>query len=147
MLILLSQPILTLLLAILFLLFVKSNNNRYGITLSYKAFHKFSQKNSAVLDIIDIRSKERFYESHTVGSQHSSLCEYSQRKDRKLVIVHDSDVALADYFRENNIKQFSDNIYQTNMIDHNLKQYQLLDDGGFRGNELSALMKNNELAG
>lgn len=147
MLILLSQPILTLLLAILFLLFVKSNNNRYGITLSYKAFHKFSQKNSAVLDIIDIRSKERFDESHTVGSQHSSLCEYSQRKDRKLVIVHDSDVALADYFRENNIKQFSDNIYQTNMIDHNLKQYQLLDVGGFRGNELSALMKNNELAG
>lgn len=145
MLILLSQPMTTLLLAILFLLFIKSNNNRYGITLSYKGFQKLLAKSSETLHIIDIRNKERFDEYHTVGSQHLGLLKSSQYKGKKIIIVHDSDIALAGYFREHNIKQFSDNIYQTNMIDHNFKQYQV-DEGGFKGNELSALMKNSESA-
>ena len=146
MLILLNQPMLTLLLVILLLLFIKSNNNRYGITLSHKRYRRLLAKNSDVLDIVDIRDKERFDESHTVGSQHFSSVKISQNQDRKLVIVHDSDIQLANYFREHNLKQFSDNIYQTNMIDHNFNQYQLVDAGIFKGSELSALMKNNELA-
>lgn len=132
-------------LAILFLLLIKSNDNRYGIALSHKAFKRLLAKNHEALDVIDIRNKERFEESHAIGSQHCSLSKLSQTKGRKLVIVHDSNIKLADYFRENNLKQFSDHIYQTNMIDHNLRQYHLA-GGVFKGNELSALIKNSESA-
>ena len=146
MLILLNQPMMTLFLVILLLLFLKSNNNRYGISLSYRAYHKYLENNSHLLDIVDIRNKERFDESHTVGSQHLGSLEVSQVKGRKLVIVHDSDIELANYFLQHGIKQFSDSIYQTNMIDHNLKQYHSAGAGIFSGSELSALMKNNESA-
>lgn len=136
----------TLLLLLLLLLFLKSNNNRYGISLSCRSYHKFLEKNSDLVDIIDIRNKERFDESHTIGSLHLSLPNSSQVKGRKLVIVHDSDIELAKYFLQHNLKQFSDNIYQTNMIDHDLKQYQSEVFGTFSGSEPSALIKNNESA-
>lgn len=131
-------------LAILLLLLIKSNHNRFGITLSYKGFQRLLAKNSGLVDIIDIRDKQRFDESHTVGSQHCDLMEAPQVSNKKLVIVHDSDIQLANYFREHKLSQFSDNIYQTNAIDHDFRQYQLLEHGDFKGSDLSALMKNNE---
>ena len=146
MLILLNLPMVTVLLFILLLLFLKSNNNRYGISLSFNAYQRLINKENAELDIIDIRNKDRFEESHTNGCRHYSTIEAVQNDGAKLIIVHDSEIELADFFRKHKLKQFSDNIYRTNMIEHNLKQYQLAVVGASNGNNLSALIKNSDSA-
>lgn len=44
-------------------------------------------------------------------------------KSSKVLIIHDSDISLKDLFIGLGLDNFSDHIYQTNIIDHNLKQY------------------------
>lgn len=144
MLILLNHPLVSIALFALLILLLKSNRNRYGISISLKGYKRLIEKNDDILCIVDIRSEDRFAEYSAVGSQHYSNIDLSKNDKKKLIIIHDSELELANYFHKNNLKTFSDNIYQTNVIEHNLKQYQASSVGGFNGNDLSALMKNSD---
>lgn len=144
MLILLSHPLVSIALFGMLILLLKSNRNRYGIAINLKSYKRLIDKNNGILCIVDIRSEDRFAEYSAVGSQHCSQIDLKQNDKKKLIIIHDSELELANYFRKNDLKTFSDNIYQTNVIEHNLKQYQASNVGGFNGNDLSALMKNSD---
>ena len=143
MLILLSNPALSVLLLILGLLLMISNKNRYGIALKFNSYQKLMKEHGDNLYIIDIRNKKKYDELHVVGSQHLGAPNKEISKKQKLLIIHDSDIDLNRYHTLNKLEQFSDHIYQTNMIDHNLKNYDCVEDGIERGSDLSALMKNN----
>ena len=143
MLILLNHPLVSLVLFALLILLVKSNKNKHGIAINLKGYERLIGKNDGILCIVDIRSEDRFAEYSAEGSQHFSKVDLSKNDKKKIIIIHDSDLELANYFRKNKLKTFSDHIYQTNVIDHNLRQYQSA-VGGLMGNDLSALMKNSD---
>ena len=142
MLILLSNPALSVIFIILAVLLFLSNNNRYGIALKYKGCQQLLKKYGDDLYIIDIRNNKKYAELHVTGSQHLGKPIGEIGKTRKLLIIHDSDVDLNKYHTLCKLEQFSDHIYQTNMIDHDLKGYDFSDDGIANGKDLSAVMKN-----
>ena len=146
MLILLSNPALSVLLLILAICLFISNKNRYGIALKFNGYQQLMEKQGDNLYIIDIRSKAKFNELHIAGSQHLGSPKKEASKNTKMLIIHDSDVDLGKYHTLNKLEQFSDHIYQTNMIDHNLKDYNYIDDGIESGKDFSALIKNKSSA-
>lgn len=147
MLILLSNPVLSVCFLILALLLVLSNKNRYGIALKFSGYQRLMQQHGDNLYIIDIRNTAKYNELHIKGSQHLGKPTREINKTRKLLIIHDSDVDLNRYYTLNKLGQFNDHIYQTNMIDHNLKDYDYVEEdiekeGIDNGKDLSALIKN-----
>lgn len=121
MLILASNPALGLLFIFLMIVSVKISKNKYGISLNYKGFQRIMEKHKDRLFIIDISGNSNL-------ELDSKEVDFLRNKDNinkssKVLIIHDSDISLKDLFIGLGLDNFSDHIYQTNTIDHNLKQY------------------------
>ena len=121
MLILTSNPVLGLFFIFLMIASMKISKNRYGIVLSYKGFRRIMDRYKEGLMVIDISGPSQF-------KLDDQQIEYLRNKDNinkssKVLIIHDSDIALKSFFEAFDLEKFSDHIYQTNAIDHNLKQY------------------------
>ena len=121
MLILASNPALGLLFIFLMIVSVRISKNKYGISLNYKGFQRIMEKYKDRLFIIDISGNSNL-------ELDSKEVDFLRNKDNinkssKVLIIHDSDISLKDLFIGLGLDNFSDHIYQTNTIDHNLKQY------------------------
>ena len=121
MLILASNPALGLFFILLMIASVKISKNKYGISLNYKGFQRIMEKYKDRLFIIDISGDSNL-------ELDSKEVDFLRNKDNinkssKVLIIHDSDISLKELFIGLGLDNFSDHIYQTNTIDHNLKQY------------------------
>lgn len=123
MLILASNPALGLFFILLLIVSMKIAKNKHGILLSYKGFRHVKNKYKDNLFIINIAGSSDFKldEKEILFLKKKG----NINKSCKLLIIHDSDIMLKSLFEALHLETFSDHIYQTNSIDHNLKQYEV----------------------
>lgn len=104
----------------------KINDNKYGRVIGYKSCQKLINQHENSLYIIDIRSKASFKEARVVNSIHiedSKPLSELLENNKKVLIVHDSDIELTEFYIKSGVKTFNDKIYQLDFIGCNLTQY------------------------